>query len=223
MASIAEFYSHNLATEVMKGTLQKAKNEGTPSMAPIGYLNVHNLVNGVPIRTVELDLERAPLVTWAFEAYATGEWSLGKLADELQNRGLTQRAGRTRPERPYPATRLHQMLQNRYYLGYVRYQGLEYEGKHPALVSPDVFEAVQAVLAAHRQGGERAYRYTHYLKGTLRCGRCRSRLAYSCSRGNGGTYDYYFCLGRHERRTNCDMPHLDPTRHRTGGRAVLGA
>ena len=210
MASIAEFYSQNLATEIMKGTLQKAKGGGTPSMAPIGYLNVHKLVDATPVRTVELDPKRAPLITWAFETYATGEWSLRKLADDLERRGFTQRAGRRRVERPFPANRLHGLLQNRYYLGIVTYQGIEYEGKHPPLVKPEVFEQVQAVLESHRQGGERAYRHTHYLKGTLRCGRCHSRLAYSFSRGNGGTYAYYFCLGRHQGRTACDLPHLDP-------------
>ena len=33
MASSAEFYSRNLATEVIKGTTQKAKNGGTPGRA----------------------------------------------------------------------------------------------------------------------------------------------------------------------------------------------
>ena len=39
MSSIAEFYSRNLATEIMKGTTQKAKKGGTPFKAPLGYLN----------------------------------------------------------------------------------------------------------------------------------------------------------------------------------------
>ena len=34
MSSIAEFYSRNLATEVIKGSMQKAKNGGTPGRAP---------------------------------------------------------------------------------------------------------------------------------------------------------------------------------------------
>ena len=42
MSSIAEFYSRNLANEVMKGSLQKAKGGGTPTRAPTGYLNVRS-------------------------------------------------------------------------------------------------------------------------------------------------------------------------------------
>jgi site-specific DNA recombinase len=67
MASIAEFYSRNLATEVIKGSTQKAKNGGTPGKAPTGYLNVRRLVNGREDRTVKIDPERGPLMAWAFE------------------------------------------------------------------------------------------------------------------------------------------------------------
>ena len=76
MSSIAEFYSRNLATEVIKGCVQKAKNGGTPGKAPVGYLNVRQIVNGLEGRTVEVDPVRGPLMAWAFEAYATGEWTI---------------------------------------------------------------------------------------------------------------------------------------------------
>jgi site-specific DNA recombinase len=77
MSSIAEFYSRNLATEVTKGLVQKARNGGTPGKAPLGYLNVRHVVNGLEGRTVEVDPERAPLMAWAFKAYATGDWRSG--------------------------------------------------------------------------------------------------------------------------------------------------
>jgi site-specific DNA recombinase len=40
MADLAEFYSANLATEIMKGSKQKARLGGTPFKAPVGYKNV---------------------------------------------------------------------------------------------------------------------------------------------------------------------------------------
>ena len=58
MSSIAEFYSRNLAHEVMKGSLQKAKSGGTPGKAPVGYLNVRQVVNGLEGRTVVVDPQR---------------------------------------------------------------------------------------------------------------------------------------------------------------------
>ena len=42
-----------------------------------GYLNVREVVDGREARTVVLDPKRAPLVRWAFEAYATARIQSG--------------------------------------------------------------------------------------------------------------------------------------------------
>ena len=74
MSSIAEFYSRNLANEVIKGMSEKARNGGTVGKAPLGYLNVRGRdEHGRETRTVELDPERAPLIQLAFSQYATGQ------------------------------------------------------------------------------------------------------------------------------------------------------
>lgn len=63
MSSIAEFYSQNLANEVKKGLNEKVKGGGTPSRAPLGYLNIRRVDDkGREERTVILDEERAPLI-----------------------------------------------------------------------------------------------------------------------------------------------------------------
>jgi hypothetical protein len=33
-------------------------------------------------------------------------------------------------------------------------------------------------------------------------------MGFGFSRGKGGTYGYFFCLGRHTGRTNCDLPYV---------------
>jgi DNA invertase Pin-like site-specific DNA recombinase len=75
MADVAQYHSDNLAVEVLKGMNGKAKQGGTPFQAPIGYLNHRELRDGFEIRTIIVDPERAPLVRWAFEQYALGDWS----------------------------------------------------------------------------------------------------------------------------------------------------
>jgi site-specific DNA recombinase len=209
MSSIAEFYSRNLANEVIKGTQQKVSSGGTPHVAPIGYLNVHKSVDGHDVRTVDLDPERAEHVRWAFEAYASGDWSLHNLAVALEARGLSQRATPKRAARPLPANKLHELLRNRYYRGFVTWSGVEHQGKHEPLVSAEVFEAVQHMLVARRQSGERSYRHKHYLAGSVFCARCGARLLYGVSRGaRGDAYAYFFCAGRHSRRNGCELPYL---------------
>jgi DNA invertase Pin-like site-specific DNA recombinase len=94
LASFSEYYRRNLAAEVVKGATQKAKRGGTPGIAPLGYLNVIQRIDGRDVRTVALDPERAPLVRWAFETYATGDYSLNDLVELLESRGLRSRANR---------------------------------------------------------------------------------------------------------------------------------
>lgn len=210
LASVNEYQSRNQSDDIKRKTLQKVKDGGTPTMAPIGYLNVQGSDGDRNKRWVEVDGLRGPLIAWAFDEYASGAYSLRALAALLEAKGLLQRATSKRPERPLPANKLHRVLRNPYYAGIVTYNGIEYQGKHTPLVDPVVFETVQRLLTARSQSGERSHRRTHYLKGSLRCNRCKSRLAYCVSTGNGGSYAYFFCLGRHQKRTECDLPHLRP-------------
>jgi site-specific DNA recombinase len=203
MSSIAEFYSRNLATEVIKGSIQKAKNGGTPGKAPVGYLNVRQIVNGLEGRTVEVDPERAPLVRWAFQAYATGDWTIRRLLIELTERGLTTVPGPKTPCRPLTVSHLHRMLRHPYYLGVVRYQGVLYEGKHEALVDHDTWQRVQELLTAKHLTGERHREHPHYLKGSIFCGQCGSRLIVCNAKGRGGIYPYFICIGRQRQQASC--------------------
>jgi site-specific DNA recombinase len=203
MSSIAEFYSRNLAAEVMKGTTQKAKNGGTPFRAPIGYLPNRLLVDGREIRTVKLDPERAPLVRETFTLYASGEYSLSELAALMEERGLHTRPTRKFPARALKAKDLQHLLRNPYYVGLVPYDGKVYEGRHEPLVDEAVFQQVQDLLTSKRVSGERAWRHFHHLRGSLYCGECGRRLIYSRAHGKGGEYEYFVCGGR--QHGNCSQ------------------
>lgn len=208
-SGLAAFYSDNLATEVIKGTQQKVLAGGTPMMAPIGYLNAPASLDDQKNRIVIIDPQRGPLIAWAFEVYATGDWTLNRLAHELSVRGLRKRATRKRTAEPLTGKQLQTVLRNPYYMGTVTWQGMEYDGKHPKLVTPEIFEQVQNVLTAHRQSGERSYRRKHYLAGTVYCDLCDSKLIYMLSRGRAGEkYGYWACLGRHTYRNGCQLPYL---------------
>ncbi len=207
VAANAEFYSANLAAEARKGLIQKAKTGGTPTRAPIGYLNVRKTIEGHEIRTVEIDPERAPHVRWAITAYATGAYTLDTLQDALTDRGLVTRPTPTRPAKPLSRSQLAALLVNPYYVGIVRYAGVEYDGNHEPLIDKTTFQRARAVLEAHGHAEERDRKHDHYLKGTLYCGRCNSRMSLTHAKGNGGTYPYFFCIGR-TRRNGCQQPYI---------------
>ena len=204
MSFIAEFYSRNLASEVLKGMNQKALTGGTVGKAPVGYLHIRQVESGVEMRTVMIDPERGPLVRWAFEAYATGDWTTRQLLEELTERGLTSRPGPHSPARPISLTTLGDVLANPYYIGQVNFQGVQYPGRHEPLIERQLFDRVQDVLIAHNHAGEKLRVHSHYLKGSVFCGSCGSRLTITNSRsGNGDVYDYFFCLGRQRDRLSC--------------------
>jgi site-specific DNA recombinase len=203
MSSIAEFYSRNLATEVIKGCVQKAKTGGTPGRAPIGYLNVRRSENGREVRAVEVDPVRGPLMAWAFETYATGEWTIRRLLAELTARGLATTPGPRSPGKPLAVSHLHKLLRNPYYMGMVRYRGVVYAGKHKPLVTAEVWHEVQKHLSAKYLTGEKDREHLHYLKGSIYCGQCGARLIVNHAKGNGGTYPYFICGGRQRDPASC--------------------
>lgn len=206
LAEISQFYSGNLAQEVLKGMIRKAEEGGTPFRAPLGYFNRRELRGGIEFAWVELDAERAEIIRWCFEQYATGEWSGIDLTLAAQAKGLTSRPTPTKPANPISLTTMYAVLANPYYMGVVSYRGIHYEGKHPVLVEPEVWLAVQDTLAAHNHTGEKDRIHTHYLRSTIYCSDCGGRLVYSENTGNGGTYVYYMCVKRKTKTNNCRRP-----------------
>jgi site-specific DNA recombinase len=207
MSSIAEFYSRNLAAESRKGMLQKAKGGGTVNAAPFGYINTRlRTPEGREVRTVEIDPDRATWVGWIFERYATGKWTVAMLRDELVKNDVTTLQRPNRPSAPIALSHIHTILRNRYYVGVVTYEGVEYAGKHPALITEELFAEVQRVRSGRKQSGDKPRVHSHYLKGTLYCGNCGEVLTFEQSRGrHGDLYDYFYCLGRQRLKNGCNF------------------
>ena len=205
MSSIAEFYSRNLATEVIKGLSQKVAQGGTPGRAPIGYLNVRRTDDaGREIRTVEVDPERAPLIRWAFETYAEGETSVTALLRDLTARGLLSVPSPKRPSRPLGKNALYRVLTNPYYAGVIRYKGALHPGAHEPIVEPALFDRVQSLLKARNAHATRHVQHVHHLKGLLHCGTCGSRMLLDfATNPRGTTYAYFICSGRASKKTTC--------------------
>ena len=197
MSSIAEFYSRNLANEVIKGMGEKARNGGTLGKAPLGYINVRGRdEHGREIRTVELDQQRAPLLRLAFTEYATGNWTVSQLADHLTTLGLSIPPTPRRCAKPITTTRLHKILRHPYYKGVISFQGVEYVGTHEPLVDEETWSQVQAMLDSHRYG-ERQRIHNHFLKSTVVCGQCGARLSVQNAKNSKGTiYPYFVCARR---------------------------
>ena len=206
MSSIAEFYSRNLASEVVKGLSQKARAGGTIGRAPLGYLNKQGRdEHGREARWVDIDPTRGPLITQAFTEYATDRWTLSTLTNHLTAQGLTTVPTPSRPSHPLGHNKLLAILRNPYYRGIVTYQGVQYPGKHQPLIDDATWQRVQTVLSQHRHG-ERQRIHNHHLKTTIRCGQCGGRLIiHNAKARNGQIYPYFVCSYRQRHRTECSF------------------
>ena len=206
MSSIAEFYSRNLASEVVKGLSEKARAGGTIGRAPLGYLNRQGRDSqGREARWVDIDPVRGPLITQAFTEYATDRWTLSTLTDHLTAHGLTTVPTPSRPSHPLGHTKLLAILRNPYYRGIVTYQGVHYPGTHQPLIDEATWQRVQTVLSQHRHG-ERQRIHNHHLKTTVRCGQCGGRLIIHHAKArNGHIYPYFVCSYRQRHRDQCSF------------------
>ena len=185
---------------------------GTISRARLGYLNVRVDYEGTLVNTIAVDAKRTPLVRKAFELYATNKYSIERLEATMADLGLTTRATKRYPEQPVSGSKLHDMLGDPYYVGFVVYKNDIYPGRHEPIITPALFEQVQAVLSSRSGRGQRDRVHNHYLKGFLFCDRCHrrgrtSRLIFAESTGRGGIkYQYFVCRGRED--GECNLPHI---------------
>ena len=95
-------------------------------------------------------------------------------------------------------------------LGYLNIRRIDEKGREERtvivdeerapLVSADLWQRVQDVLASH-VNGERTREHPHFLKGSLYCRNCGSRMIITYARsGSGVRYPYFVCAGRHSKR-----------------------
>jgi site-specific DNA recombinase len=199
-----QYESMRTGRAVKGGLYTKARLGGTYGWAPIGYVNdVDPLPDGRKIASVTLDPKRHPFVTTAFQLYASGEYSLSQLADELHELGLRTRRTRRHPDgRQISISTLQRLLRDPYYVGLIVYKrGTKdeevFDGRHDALIDQDTFDIVQTRLDEKRVAGERPQKRQHYLRGSVFCGECGRRLTFGISTGKAGRrYPYFFCSAR---------------------------
>jgi site-specific DNA recombinase len=177
-AVVAADFIRNLREEAKRG-MQKRLEQGLyPLGAPLGYLD-HG---GGKVKTI--DPEKGWFVQFAFSAYASGEYTLRRLAASLSELGL-----RNRREKDLTLSGLSHLLRNPFYMGYIRFGDKKelFRGLHEPLVSKEIFFKVQSHLKNRvwpRRMHHR-FKYSRRLR-CLSCGKCligsavKGRVYYRC-------------------------------------------
>ena len=187
MAAVAQYYSDNLRSEVLKGMDEKVRQGWPTGHAPFGYINVDD--KDEPIQPHP---EKSRAVVRIFELYSTGNYTFKGLADELTRGGFTYRPSEPRFRR----TTLSYILNNRFYVGELIRNGRTYPGKYRLLISRQIFDTCQDILNGRNR---RMTNHMHLFSGGLiRCAHCGFAMTGELIRRkiNGGgvrEHVYYRC------------------------------
>ncbi len=94
LAGVNAYRSRNDAIKIKDGLRKKAELGGTPNRTKLGYLNEQRMEGRNSIRYVVLDPDRSHHMQYAFQAFATGEWSLRGLVEESVRARPAEQSGR---------------------------------------------------------------------------------------------------------------------------------
>lgn len=181
LGSLGEFYSDNLSKETHKGKYERAMQGYHNGWVPWGFTSEQV---GDRMMAVQNPIT-APIAQEMFERYSTGLYFDQQIADWLNAQGE-----RTFLKRPFTKDSVREMLQNPFFMGYLRYrgaftQGKSYRGKgeivkgvHQPIISEELFARCQKVRSGRRRtiDTRQFTRRVYLLGGIIICKNCEKRM-----------------------------------------------
>ena len=192
LAVFAQLEREQIKERTKLGRMSRAKKglfRGSGTI-PIGY----DYYDG----ELHVNEYEAGLIRRIYSDYSTG-LSLARIASDLNEEGLVHKHG------PWNALAIHRALNLPIYRGFITFDGQLYPGTHEPLVSPELYQRCQAVLARNSEYYHRGDRplgnITSLLGGLVRCGCCGGKyfIETSYHEGKNGqlwSYRKYRCQNR---------------------------
>jgi site-specific DNA recombinase len=213
LIGMAEYYSKNLAREVMKGhkeTALKAKhNGGSP---PLGYDVDAN-------KTYILNEREAQSVRLIFNLYMDGN-GYNTIINELNRRGFLSKNGNK-----FGKNSLYDILQNEKYTGTYVYNKrkdgtnriykanediIKIENAMPEIISRELYDAVQDKMKGRKRTMSNKSKQDYILTGHIFCGKCNNAYVGNSYHKNryGTKYYIYSCTNRKNKK-DCDNKNIN--------------
>ena len=139
-----------------------------------------------------------------FLKYATGKYSLGRLARELNEKGCISPT-----KKPWFSSSVERILKKKTYIGHIDWGGVDNpNGQHEKLIDEATFYKVQAVMKAKNYGANKERKHKFLLRGVAYCDECGSRITASYhQKKNGKIYAHYGCSKmQHTKPVVCGQP-----------------
>lgn len=161
IAGVNQLQSQITSRKTIKSMEQRFSEGWWITRATVGYLNVGEPSNDNR-RIIIVDETKGPLIVELFSKYSTGAYSMMELRDELFKKGLTSGSGGR-----LGVANMFKIIRNPFYYGLMTWRGLEKFGKHPPLISKDLFDRCQQVCNDHNHHSCRRRKYDFLLRGYL--------------------------------------------------------
>ena len=165
IGAFSQFFSDSLSERTRFRMAEAVKEGRFVWVSPVGYINAKNGRGSV----IKPDPTRAPLVRKGFELMATARFSADDVLRKLTALGLTTKKGASIPRQTW-----HSILRNPLFAGWVKSGELMMRGVHEPIVSQELFDKVQNVLAGNstRNLSRQVVRPDFPLKQFVRCAKC---------------------------------------------------
>ena len=188
----AEYYSANLAQNILRGLEGNALNCKTNGVTVLGYKTGDD-------GCYEIDPDLASVVLKMFQDYERGV-SQKEIVADLNARGFKTTKGGA-----FNKNSITRILRNRKYIGEYHYRDVVIPDGMPAIVPQPLFDSVQAKLDRGKRAPAHTWQTADYILTTkLFCGHCGEPMVGRAGTGKSGRkYDYYACITR-TRKHDCD-------------------
>ena len=211
--SVDEFYSENLAQEVLRG-MREAATRGfwMTTYAPYGYKRVY-VQDGIKKRPkLELNPPADAVVRRIFDMVLQGK-SILDVTKTLNAEGIPTTNGKK-----WLKTTIHTMLDHEAYTGTLVWGAkakdgappVRVEDAHPAIVSKRDFQKARKLLAsrAPKKMNPRRASSPYLLSGLVKCETCGKAM--TAAEAKSGRYTYYICHSLLKRgKGTCETPRLN--------------
>lgn len=185
MMNVNQFYSENLAEDIMRGLLDNAAQCKVTGSLPLGYRSDEN-------KCYAIDENQAVIVREIYDRFLAG-WSFADMANDLNQRGITTKQGGQ-----WNKGSFHRILTNERYTGVYIYRNIRTENGIPAIIARDTWLAVQHRLKTKKNPiGAQRHSGDYLLTGKLFCGLCGTPMVgISGTSRHGSKHYYYSCQKR---------------------------
>ena len=180
LGSFAQFERELIGERTKLGIGRRVKEGKWTTTPPFGY----NMVDGnLVVNEKEITFYKRAIELFLYHNYGT------KLIAEKLNEEdkITRRTGK------WADSSVWNMLTNPVYCGLVKWRDNTFEGKHKAVITKEVFDAIQKRLHEKNQVPGGIHSSPNFLNGLIVCGQCNSTLTTAKGKKK---YHYYACVGR---------------------------